>query len=147
MPLSIFACGLGWRRDIKPCAIDIDQILVIVACLTHLLKNPAPEAANLEQRPGSHPMCHYYCPTLLRSSSMWLLKSGRPLTGKETRSPSQCISVKSEEDFRISFTVHDVDFAWFLYLSATCSFPLVHSPLLTCCIRYDPIRFIRDQSF
>lgn len=41
------------------------------------------EAVNIEQRPGSHPMCHWLLPTLLRGSSMWLMKRSAPLTGED----------------------------------------------------------------
>ena len=40
------------------------------------------EAVDLEQ-PGVAPLCHLYCPTLVRGSSMWLLRAGCPLAGKE----------------------------------------------------------------
>ena len=40
------------------------------------------EAVNIEQRPGSHPIMNYLCPTLLRGSSMWLIQKNVPLTGE-----------------------------------------------------------------
>lgn len=48
------------------------------------------EAVNLEQRPSSHPICGFLCPTLLRHSSMWLLSMDAPLTGEETLDSESC---------------------------------------------------------
>ena len=36
----------------------------------------------MEQRPGSHPMAGVFLPTLLRSSTMWLLKEEALLDGE-----------------------------------------------------------------
>ena len=36
----------------------------------------------MEQRPGSHPMAGVFLPTLLRSSTMWLLKAEALLDGE-----------------------------------------------------------------
>lgn len=62
---------------------DTCAVCPVCHAMCHFFSPHQSKAVNLEQRPGSHCIAGWLCPTLLRGSSMWLMKRESPLMGKD----------------------------------------------------------------
>ena len=75
-------------KEVVPCFTEqmFERLLLHrLCCALCLFAAPVQKskAVNLEQRPGCRPIAGYLLPTLLRGSSMFLIKCERPLIGKD----------------------------------------------------------------